>query len=108
MELKNFIVLGAGVSGLTLSYELLKAGQSVKILESLETVGGLARTDTYNGMPLDSGPHLFHSAHEDIINYWRSLVGDNLVEKGFHAGNFQEGKIFDYPVNKETFSFLES
>jgi len=104
MAVKDFIVLGAGISGLTAAYELLKKGEKVTILEKDPHVGGLARTVNLNGTPIDYGPHLFHSAHEEIVHYWRNLVGNALVEKEFYAGNYQKGKIFDYPVNRETIS----
>ena len=102
MAVNNFIILGAGVTGLTLGFELSKKGHSVTILESSSDVGGLAKTHIVDDIPIDSGPHLFHSAHSDIIQYWRDIVGDALVEKSFFAGNYQAGKIYDYPINRET------
>lgn len=102
MALKDFIVLGAGVSGLTVAFELLKKGEKVTVIEKDSNVGGLSRTLNLNGTPIDYGPHLFHSAHKEIVDYWRSLVGSSLVEKEFYAGNYQKGKIYDYPVNRET------
>ena len=99
---KNFKIIGAGVSGLTLAYELLKKGEDVEIFESTNFVGGLASTIYKDGIPFDCGPHLFHSAHSEIIDYWRDLVGNKLVEKQFYAGNFVDGKFYDYPINKET------
>ena len=44
MAVNNFIILGAGVTGLTLGFELSKKGHSVTILESSSDVGGLAKT----------------------------------------------------------------
>ena len=102
MEVNNFIILGAGVTGLTLGYELSKKGNNVSIFEISENVGGLARTIKNNDIPIDSGPHLFHSAHKEIIDYWKDLVGDNLVKKDFFAGNFKDGNIYDYPINRQT------
>ncbi len=102
MAVKKFVIFGAGITGLILAYELAKKGQSVMLLEAKNHVGGLAKTIEHNGILVDSGPHLFHSAHKEIIEYWRSFVGENLVERGFYAGNYQGGKIYDYPINKET------
>ena len=104
MALKNFVVVGGGVSGLTLARQLLEGGEKVSVIESTDSIGGLAQTRSVNGIPLDYGPHLFHSAHTEIIDYWRELVGDKLVEKSFYAGNFQNDRIYDYPVNRETIS----
>ena len=104
MALKEFLVLGAGVTGLTVARELLEKGENVVVIEKTGNVGGLAQSQVINGISIDYGPHLFHTAHSEIIDYWRGLVGDSLCEKQFYAGNFQAGKIFDYPVNRETIS----
>lgn len=99
---KDYFIIGAGISGLTLGYELAKNKKSVKIVESTNSVGGLAKSISFKDYVLDYGPHLYHSAHPEIIEYWRSFVGDDLVSKDFYSGNYSDGKIYDYPVNKET------
>ena len=43
-----FHIVGAGVSGLTLAYELAKNGAQVRIYEKLGLPGGLARTEILN------------------------------------------------------------
>jgi len=40
----NVIVFGAGISGLTISHELLERGYSVQLYESTDVVGGFARS----------------------------------------------------------------
>ncbi len=99
---KDYVIIGAGISGLTLALELLKKGKSVKIIEGSNSVGGLAKTIFYKDYVVDYGPHLYHSAHPEIVDYWRDLVGDALVSKDFYSGNYVNGKIYDYPVNTET------
>jgi N,N'-diacetyllegionaminate synthase len=102
MKSSNFVIVGAGVSGLVLGYELAKRGHKVKILERTHNVGGLAKSFQAGDYSIDSGPHLFHSAHPEIIDYWRTFVGDLLVEKEFYSGNYVDGNIYDYPINKES------
>ena len=99
---KDYVVLGAGISGLTLALEFLRAGKSVRIVEGSQSVGGLAKSVVLEDYVVDYGPHLYHSAHPEIIDYWRELVGDALTSKDFYSGNFRDGKIYDYPVNTET------
>ena len=99
---KDYVIIGAGISGLTLGLELLKHEKKVTIIESSNSVGGLAKTITYDNYVIDYGPHLYHSAHQEIIDYWRDLVGDSLVSKDFYSGNYVDGKIYDYPINTET------
>lgn len=102
----DVVILGAGVSGLTTGVELLKKGISVTILEKSNMIGGLAASVDFQvgdkNYYYDFGPHLFHTAHEDVIKFWREQVGDNLVSKEFYAGNFKNGKIYDYPLNRSS------
>ena len=63
----KFIILGAGISGLTLGYELLKNGCKVEIYEKNLHIGGLATTLFFEKYPIETGPHIFHSAHSEII-----------------------------------------
>ena len=99
---KRYFVIGAGVSGLTTSLELLRKGANVTLIESTNIVGGLAASIKYDDYVIDYGPHLFHSAHPEIIEYWRELVGEKLVSKDFYSGNYKNKKIYDYPINLET------
>ncbi len=103
MNKNKFIIVGGGISGLTLAYELCKAGCQVTLYEKNKYIGGLASTLKFNNFSIDTGPHIFHSAHKEIVEYWRALVGKKLVKKNFFSGNFQNKKIYDYPINKETF-----
>ena len=104
----DYVIIGGGISGLTLALEFLRAGQKVRLIESASALGGLAKTVEYDKYRIDYGPHLFHSAHKEIIDYWRELVGDSLVSKDFFSGNYIDGKIYDYPVNMQTAEFQYS
>ncbi len=99
---KDYVIIGAGISGLVLALELLKKNKKVTILEKSSSVGGLAKSISYDDYVVDFGPHLFHSAHPEIIQYWRDFVGDELISKDFYSGNYSNGKIYDYPINRET------
>ena len=99
---QQFFIIGAGVSGLVLGYELAVRGQKAIIYEESNRVGGLAHSFNSDGLYIDSGPHLYHSIHAEIIEYWRTFVGDLLVEREFYSGNYLDGKIYDYPINKES------
>ena len=68
-------IIGAGVSGLTLAYELAKGGAQVRIYEKLGLPGGLARTENFNGERIDCGPHLYHTNNKEIREYWQRLPG---------------------------------
>lgn len=49
-------VVGGGISGLALSHHLRKAGVEHVVLEAEEVPGGVMRTTSVEGIPLDLGP----------------------------------------------------
>lgn len=53
----QFVILGAGSSGLSCGIGLLEAGHDATILEKESTVGGLCRSFRRNGFTFDYGPH---------------------------------------------------
>jgi len=97
----DFIIIGAGVSGLTLAYELLKKGKKVAIYEKNSIPGGIARTEIVDGVSFDCGPHLYHSNNDDIKKYWKELLGDNLLTPELYGANFKDNKIYEYPLSEE-------
>lgn len=58
----EFIVLGAGLSGLSCGIALLEAGHNVTILERENAVGGLCRSVRHNECTFDYGPHFLFGA----------------------------------------------
>jgi monoamine oxidase len=84
------IVLGAGVSGLTIGYELGKLGYDYRILEARDRVGGLAWTIrrgtehteingerqvcTFDeGLYVNGGPWRIPATHTGVLGYCREL-----------------------------------
>jgi protoporphyrinogen oxidase len=61
----NFIIIGAGFTGLSLAYDLSSAGRSVLVLESMSEVGGLAGTFEVGGQRLEKFYHHWftHDVH---------------------------------------------
>ena len=64
---KTIYVLGGGVTGLAVAYELLKRGQDVEIIEKSDSLGGLAKTLNWKGRPIDMGPHIYHTPDARIF-----------------------------------------
>lgn len=62
------IIIGAGVTGLSAAYKLLKAGYSVKVIESGPETGGLAGTFTLEGKPVDRYYHFVCREDKALID----------------------------------------
>ena len=99
-------ILGGGVTGLVLAYELLKRGQSVEVIEKDDQVGGLAKTLLWKGRPIDMGPHIYHTPDEDIQRYWEREFSGLFYNRDHWSKNLKDGEFFDYPISKEFINSL--
>ena len=75
--MKTAVVIGAGPAGLTAAHELLEKGGGewkVIVLDSLDDVGGIARTLSRNGRRFDIGPHRFFSKSDEVNALWDKLM----------------------------------
>jgi oxygen-dependent protoporphyrinogen oxidase len=77
---KRIVVVGAGISGLTLARRLeqrLGADAQVQVLESSGRVGGTAWTQRAAGYCLESGPNGFLDSRTAIVDLCRELGLEN-------------------------------
>ena len=89
---KTIYILGGGVTGLAMAYELLKRGQKVEIIEKANSLGGLAKTKSWKGRPVDMGPHIYHTPDKDIQDYWLTEFEGLFHERDHWAKNLKNGK----------------
>jgi protoporphyrinogen oxidase len=68
------------------------------VLEKGERVGGLARTEDYNGFFFDMGGHRFFTKVEDVNKLWRQLLGENFLRRPRLSRIYYNRKFFDYPL----------
>ena len=55
--MKKIIIIGGGISGLTIAYWFQKYGLDVTILEKEKRPGGSIRTEKENGYLIECGPN---------------------------------------------------
>ncbi len=65
----EFVVVGAGLAGLTAALALHRRGREVVLLERDEAVGGRVRTDFDSGFTFDRGFQVLLTAYPEIANY---------------------------------------
>lgn len=95
------IVLGAGPAGLTAAWRLTNAGLPVRVLEAdPRTVGGISRTEEYNGYRFDIGGHRFFSKAPEVKRIWHEILPSSewlTVQRVSRI--YYRGKFFDYPLS---------
>lgn len=73
MKKFRFIILGAGPSGLALAHTLLDRGvplSEILVLEKESSAGGLCRSETVDGFPLDiGGGHFLDIKHKEVLEF---------------------------------------
>jgi protoporphyrinogen oxidase len=97
---QHVICVGAGPAGLTAARHLALAGVKVTVLERDPVhVGGISRTEQYNGFRFDVGGHRFFSRSREIEALWQEILGDQLIERPRKSRIFYNGKLFNYPLS---------
>jgi len=78
----HVVIVGAGLSGLSLAFRLHRARPDVRItiLEKSSRVGGNIWTDRVNGFQIETGPNGFLDAKPSTLQLCRDLgLGDQLI-----------------------------
>ncbi|MBI5469892.1 FAD-dependent oxidoreductase [Candidatus Kaiserbacteria bacterium] len=96
-EYYEYVVLGAGVSGLGFAKRVSERGKSVLVLEKEAVVGGLSRSIHYKGFYLDFCAHRFHTKNKALLDEILTLPGLEMHRHIKKSRNFMFGKYIKYP-----------
>jgi protoporphyrinogen oxidase len=98
-EHTRFLVIGAGISGL--SFAARVASDSCLILESEAEIGGYCRTIVQDGFVWDYSGHFFHFKHPDIEAELIAAMGDQRILKVRKVSWIRHGdRYIDFPFQK--------
>lgn len=96
---KSVVILGAGLAGLAAGHELSKKSESkVTLIEKNPYVGGLAVTLKKDQFSFDSGPHRWFSKSEEINQWLKDLLKEELVDVNRLTRIYYKGKYYYYPL----------
>ena len=97
MKKCDYIVLGAGLAGLSFAYRISKAGFSVLLLEKEDQIGGLSRTFEHKEFKFDLCAHRFHTTNEKLLKEIKQLPGLSLSEHAQKSRILIFNKYLKYP-----------
>ncbi|MGV7221405.1 MAG: FAD-dependent oxidoreductase [Nitrospinales bacterium] len=95
---KHTVILGGGPAGLACGHELSANGGKVTVLERNSYVGGLCRTVESDGFRFDLGGHRWFTKNEDLNDWFRRLMGDEIIRVNRISRIYYGRKYFNYPV----------
>lgn len=102
----EYIIIGAGVTGLTLCKKFREAGISdILVLEADNRVGGLCKTEEIDGHKLDiGGGHFFHTKHPEVFEYIFSLLSEDKFRyyKRISKIEFLESETESLKINRNS------
>ncbi|MBM3197907.1 MAG: protoporphyrinogen oxidase [Chlamydiae bacterium] len=64
---KRMLILGSGISGLTVAWELTKQGHECLVLEKEHRPGGCIYTEELEGNLMEKGPRMFRTSHGEHL-----------------------------------------
>ncbi len=94
----NFVVIGAGLAGLSATFELGRSNIPAVCWEASDDIGGLSRTIVYHGYRFDIGGHIFGKQSKEIFELWQNLMGNEFINTSYNIGMYFKGKIFILPL----------
>ncbi len=92
------VVIGGGPAGLTAAHELIKLNRRPFVIEKHDKVGGLARTEGYQGFHFDMGGHRFFTKAPEVNRMWREVLGADLLRRPRLSRIYYERTFFSYPL----------
>jgi protoporphyrinogen oxidase len=91
-------IVGAGVAGLTIGYQLSQRGYAVTVVEKNDVVGGLGKSWHYGDFHFDVGPHRFHTENPRVNAFIREVLQEEAIEIPRKSGVRMFGKFHEWPL----------
>jgi len=101
--MKRIVVAGAGISGLSLAFELERLGVSPLVLETERRAGGKIETDRCDGYICERGPASYIDRNNSVTPLARHLGIEDRVVVAFDTGERRlvvaNGRLHDTPLD---------
>jgi len=102
MQEYDFLIIGSGLTGSVLAYELKKAKKSVLVIDQRSHIGGNCYTENINNIEIHKyGAHIFHTNKKEIWEYINQFSDFNSYINQPIA--MYKNKIYSLPFNMNLF-----
>ena len=105
--MRDVIIVGGGISGLTAAWKLKQAGRDVLVLEEQDAPGGNVRTMSSDGYRLEKGPNSFMGSSEYIWQLIEEAGLSDEVEPALKVGDnryiYRDGALHPLPTSLKAF-----
>ena len=96
MEKKKYLIIGAGISGLTVANYL--KDEDYIIVEKEKEIGGFCRTFREDNYVWDFAGHFFHFKTDEMKNlFMEKMKDEELVYQEKNTKIFYKGRMINYP-----------
>jgi protoporphyrinogen oxidase len=102
----TIVVVGAGLTGLTIASELAARGRAVTVVERDGAVGGLARTFRHGERFFDVGPHRFHTDDARLRDWIAGVLQGELTTIRRSSAVHAFGRLHDWPLRPRVLTRL--
>ena len=103
--MKKIVIIGGGITGLSVAWKLSENGYDVTVIESDKSIGGLAKTIEIEKYFFDIGPHSFFSEDEKVFKRVMNLFESEPNEIPYAKRRVKmlfKGKYVDYPLSAKS------
>lgn len=102
MGISRVAVLGAGLSGLMLAWKLQESGIPTLVVEAQPEVGGVAKTQVWNGFRVEVGPHSFHTTEQPLARELKRLMGGEFQIQTRYNKVWFQNRWVAYPLSSRS------
>jgi protoporphyrinogen oxidase len=97
----DFVVIGAGISGLAFSERISKQGRTCLVLEKSESTGGHAKSHIFEDCIFDEGPHISFTKNLEVQDkIWQATESESFTPVIL---NYWNGYWLPHPVQTNTY-----
>ena len=103
--MKRVIIIGGGITGLSVAWNLSEKNYEVIVIESDKSIGGLAKSVKIENYFFDIGPHSFFSEDKEVFKKVMDLFEDEPSEIPYAKRSVKmlfKSKYVDYPLSAKS------